>query len=222
MTHNVYYHGIVKSAEFLLIRFLRELWYELKRPIGKKIQISSALRKFLLKADIKAKSAFGLKVYQDLFSSYAQLTDMDVWQAISEVANNHSALEAGQIARRFYSRQLPRSIKVKPYSVDPCINLVEEFKRKHKNISDWQIHLDAHPFALYKESKTPIFVINGDRLAEITSESTVLDRVKSIEDGKSFLYIDREIDSKPALLKFLDYLFKEKQYIDDSYKSWGN
>lgn len=222
MTHNVYYHGIVKSAEFLLIRFLRELWNDLRNSIGKKIQVNNAIREFLLKSDIYSKDVFSPKIYQDLFSSYAQLTDMDVWQAINEMAANHSNRNAGKIARRFYSRQLPRSIKVKPGSVDPCLDCIEEYKKKQKNIADWQIHLDAHPFSLYKESKTPIFVINQDRLVEVTNESTVLDRVKAIEDGKSFLYIDREIALRTSVIKLLDHLFKEKQYIDDSYKSWGD
>ena len=214
MTRNVYFNGKKYAAEFLLTSFLKYL----AKSIGQEKEFPEIheknLARFLLKvtdlnqqiAHKKFSKKLKTQFLMDNYPLYKKLCDYDVYSMIRYFAGLDKKHVIVDIAKRLYSRQLPRVLQVDEKLLPRVQTLVKKLKEE-KTIQSWQCCLIDLPHQAYQGSQDPILVINKmKQIQNIHDNSLVLSGLSDKFENSRLLMIDREILSHPRLAGFLQAL----------------
>lgn len=180
MTQNIYYHGKVKVAEFLIIEFLRLIKNELEvnSEIEMKLGINPVisflkLAKQFERGEIKTKKDF----IEKSFIYYSSMYDGDVWSLMKYITSDSSikikTFGIREISRMFLHRELPKVHHLNYEKISTAKQLLKEYKEQF-SLSDWQIGILALPVNSYKSLNRPILVRESDCSFERLKSSSPL------------------------------------------------
>jgi len=214
MMRNVYHNGKKYAAEVLLTVFLKNLAYALgtenlfpevrEKNLAQFLLAVNEFNKQARKSEdvSKLKKDFLLKNY----NLYKRLCDYDVFSMIRYFASLDKDHAIVTIAKRLYTRQLPKIVYVNKKQVTKARDLIRGLKKERK-IDPWQISLVELPHLAYLTSQDPILVVDKmQHVRNIHDISLVLSELSDKSESSYLVFVDRAVLTLPSVKKVFEQL----------------
>ncbi len=210
MMKNVYHNGNKYAAEILLTTFLQHLANSIwGRNLFAEVKETN-LAKFLQAVtdyNHAAKQTQNLEVLRKTFLTenyplYKRLCDYDVFTMIRYLAGLEVDEPVVQIARRLYSRQLPKVVSIEEGQLAEVKSLIKELQKTY-NLQPWQLSLIALPHQSYLGSQDPIWVTNKfNQVRNLQDDSIVISGLSDKLEQSHLIFIDRDVLKHKAIQSF--------------------
>jgi len=209
MMRNVYQNGKKYAAEVLLTVFLKNLAHAIgtenlfpevrEKNLARFLLAVNEFNKQARKAEDtnKLKKDFLAKNY----NLYKRLCDYDVFSMIRYFASLDSQHAVVTIAKRLYTRQLPKIVYINKKQAAKARSLIKELKKENK-VEPWQISLVELPHFAYLTSQDPILVVDKmQKVRNIHDISLVLGGLSDKNESSYLIFVDRAALSDASVNK---------------------
>lgn len=147
------------------------------------------------------------------FKDYRELCDYDVYRLVRHLADKEGNHPVIDIARRIQCHEMPQIIRTDQFESEPIHQALTACLASNKDILPWQMQIIASPHKSYTESE-PILVVDEEgAIAPISDFSLIINKLSDQDENIEFVMIDRAIIDHPPVVKFTQWLRKQKKKV---------
>jgi uncharacterized protein len=218
MTKNVYYHGKIKAAEFLMQEFLKLL----SETVGRRNELAEAfipsdlcrfLRNvFAFRNSKDETEIFCRRFVGENYAFYKQISDQDVWTAVRGASKTERLPELQELATALLNRTLPTIIMVENSGYDGTKAILEA-QIMRLGFPKWKFWLHQYKLDSYKMDKEILYVQEkSGRVTNLSFKSEVIGALADRNEKVSFISVDDKLLENTKVQTVLNQLLK-LQYV---------